>query len=78
MILDIYIFGHEVQLQEESSRVRYDYASIMHYPWNANSNNGQDTMEPIRPLHGKTPNSATMMLCRREGCTNVQVKIYRR
>ena len=35
--------------------VPYDYASIMHYPWTAFSKNGKKTLEPIRPLNGKTP-----------------------
>ena len=27
----------------------------MHYPWTAFSKNGKKTLEPIRPLNGKTP-----------------------
>ena len=35
--------------------VPYDYESIMHYPWNAFSSNGKDTMSPVRDTKGKTP-----------------------
>ena len=35
--------------------VPYDYESIMHYPWNAFSSNGQDTMSPRRDTKGKVP-----------------------
>ena len=35
--------------------VNYDYASIMHYPWNAFSSNGKITMEPLRSTQGKHP-----------------------
>jgi len=35
--------------------VPYDYESIMHYPWNAFSSTGKDTMSPKRPTNGKVP-----------------------
>ncbi|KAK3738673.1 hypothetical protein QZH41_000716 [Actinostola sp. cb2023] len=35
--------------------VPYDFSSIMHYPWNAFSKNGKDTIQPIRDLNGKLP-----------------------
>jgi len=38
-----------------SMGVPYDYESIMHYPWNAFSSNGKDTMTPIKDTKGKVP-----------------------
>ena len=45
----------DIVKETSSLGVDYDYASIMHYPWNAFSSNGKDTISPIRPLNGKTP-----------------------
>jgi len=39
----------------DSLGVPYDYESIMHYPWNAFSSNGKNTMTPKRDLKGKQP-----------------------
>ncbi|XP_057302423.1 zinc metalloproteinase nas-14-like [Hydractinia symbiolongicarpus] len=39
----------------DSLGVAYDYASIMHYPWNAFSSNGKNTISPTQDLKGKTP-----------------------
>ena len=39
----------------DSLGVPYDYESIMHYPWNAFSSNGKNTMTPKQDLKGKTP-----------------------
>ena len=45
----------DIQHVSESFGVSYDYESIMHYPWNAFSVNGKDTMAPKRSRDGKTP-----------------------
>ncbi|XP_065684758.1 zinc metalloproteinase nas-14 isoform X2 [Hydra vulgaris] len=45
----------DIVKETSSLGVDYDYASIMHYPWNAFSSNGKDTISPIKPLNGKTP-----------------------
>nr|XP_047126379.1 zinc metalloproteinase nas-15-like isoform X2 [Hydra vulgaris]XP_047126380.1 zinc metalloproteinase nas-15-like isoform X3 [Hydra vulgaris] len=45
----------DIVKETSSLGVDYDYASIMHYPWNAFSSNGKDTITPIKPLNGKTP-----------------------
>ena len=51
-----YNFDKVVDGAVDSVGEPYDYASIMHYPWNAFAKDyNKDTIIPKRPLNGKKP-----------------------
>jgi len=62
-----------------SMNVPYDYESIMHYPWNAFSSNGKDTMTPIKDTKGKVPyiemsKADALQVSRMYNCPAVEAK----